>query len=285
MLNYFKKNKNKILNLSLKKIYRHFFLNDKKFTSYYSYLKGFIFEFLQAKYPHYKKEDFEKKLDKLISEADDYKDLSGELNVLFDPKFNEDLEFHYKYHENYIFFKFITYSMNTKLISDKYSQVYDFAINNLSEPLKILEIGGGLPHGLIYNIWKKDTNFLENFTYVDANLLHSEFVKWYCEKIKITNDVKLFKPAKTPLLEATKFNFVFAKDIFEHLDAPEILIDYLILNTKNNKTLLCLDLEHKGEKIGQHISPNLPILKERLIKNNFKVIKEFKEVHVWKKIN
>jgi hypothetical protein len=57
----------------------------------------------------------------------------------------------------------------------------------------------------------------------------------------------------------------------------------LIENTVNNKTILCLDLEHKGKKIGQHISPNLPILKEKLIKNNFEVIKKFKEIHVWKK--
>ena len=286
MINYLKKNKNKILNLSLKKIYKYFFLNDITPTGYYSYLKGFIFEFLQSKYPSYNKEDFEKKLDELISEVDEYKDydLNSELNVLFNPKFNEDLEFHYKYHENHIFFKFITYSMNMKLISDKYGQVYDFAINNLNQPLDILEVGGGLPHGLMYNIWKKDKTFLENFTYIDANLLHSEFVKWYCKKIKIAHDIKLFKPSKTPVLEDRKFNFVFAKDIFEHLDAPEILIDFLISNTNDDKTLLCLDLEHKGEKMGQHISPNLPILKNKLINNNFKVIKKFKEVHVWRKI-
>ncbi|WP_023648664.1 hypothetical protein [Candidatus Pelagibacter ubique] len=285
MINYLKKNKEKILNLSLKKIYRHFFLNNITPTGYYSYLKDLIFEFLQSKYPSYKKEDFEEKIDKLISEADDYRNLNDELNVLFNPRFNEDLEFHYKYQESYIFFRFITYSMNIKLISDKYAQVYNFAINNLNQPLDILEIGGGLPHGLIYNVWKKNKTFLENFTYVDANLLHSEFVKWYCKKIKIVHDIKLFRSSKTPILENRKFNFVFAKDIFEHLDAPEILIDFLISNTKNDKTLLCLDLEHKGEKTVQHISPNLPVLKDRLIKNNFKVIKEFKEIHVWKKIN
>ena len=70
------------------------------------------------------------KIDKLISEADDYRDLNDELNVLFNPRFNEDLEFHYKYQESYIFFRFITYSMNIKLISDKYAQVYNFAIKD-----------------------------------------------------------------------------------------------------------------------------------------------------------
>ena len=76
MINYLKKNKEKILNLSLKKIYRHFFLNNITPTGYYSYLKDLIFEFLQSKYPSYKKEDFEEKIDKLISEADDYRNLN-----------------------------------------------------------------------------------------------------------------------------------------------------------------------------------------------------------------
>jgi hypothetical protein len=76
---------------------------------------------------------------------------------------------------------------------------------------------------------------------------------------------------------------VFAKDVFEHLDSPEILIDYLISNTNDNKTLLCLDLEPKRPSC-QHLSPDLPILKDRLIKNNFEVIKKFNDVHVWRKV-
>ncbi len=283
MLQYYRKNKNKILNLSLKKIYSYFFLNDIKPTGYYVYLKNLVFEFLQFKYPDYNKENFEKKLTLLIKSIDDYKDFNNELNILFDPKFNDNLEFHYKYIEKKIFFKFILNSLNKKLINNKYSKVYDFAINEMKEPLKILEIGGGLPHGFIYNFWKKEGTFFEKFNYIDANLLHSEFVRWYCNKLKIPNEIKLFPPAKTPILEKIEFNFVFAKDIFEHLDDPETIIEYLISNTNDKKTLLCLDLEHKGKKVGQHINPNLPIFKEKLLSNNFKVIEIFDEVHVWRR--
>lgn len=283
MLKYYKKYKNQIINLSLKKIYQNFFLNDLKPTGYYFYLKNLVFEFLQSKYPDYEKDVFDKKIDEVINYVDDYKDITATLNVLFNPKFNEDLKFHYKYVENKIFYRFISNSLNTKLINNKYSDIYDFVINQTNEPLNILEIGGGLPHGFIYNMWKKKKTFFDKFTYIDAHLIHSEFVQWYCKKFDVSHEIKLFEASKTPKLDLIKYNFVFAKDIFEHLDEPEILIDYLISNTKDNKTYLCLDLEHKGPKGGQHISPNLPILKERLIKNNFKVVKKFSEVHVWLK--
>lgn len=283
MINFFKKHKNTILNLSLKKIYSHFFLNDSKKNGYYDYLKNLVFEFLITKYPNYEKKVFESKLNSLIKGVDDYRDLGKEIDTLFNPEFDKDLEFHYKYNERKIFFEFILYSLNKKLISKKYAEIYNFGISEIKKPLNILEIGGGIPHGLIYNIWENDKNFVKNFTYVDANLLHAEFVRWYCKKSSIPNEIKLFMPSKTPLLESLKFNFVFAKDIFEHLDTPEILIDYLISNTYEKETLLCLDLEHKGEKIGQHISPNLPVLKRKLIENNFQVINKFGEVHVWKK--
>jgi hypothetical protein len=283
MINFFKKHKNTILNLSLKKIYSHFFLNDSKKNGYFDYLNNLVFEFLITKYPNYEKKVFENKLNSLIKGVANYRDLGKEIDTLFNPEFDKNLEFHYKYNERKIFFEFILYSLNKKLISKKYAEIYNFGISEIKKPLNILEIGGGIPHGLIYNIWEKDKNFVKNFTYVDANLLHAEFVRWYCKKSSIPSEIKLFMPSKTPLLESLKFNFVFAKDIFEHLDTPEILIDYLISNTYEKETLLCLDLEHKGDKIGQHISPNLPVLKRKLIENNFQVINKFGEVHVWKK--
>lgn len=283
MINFYKKHKSTIINLSIKKIYLHFFLRKYKKSGYYNYLKNLVFEFLITKFPKYDKKIFESKINSLIDNVDNYRDLGKEIDTLFNPEFDDNLEFHYKYNERKIFFEFILYSLNRKLILNKYYNIYDFGINEINKPLNILEIGGGIPHGLIYSIWHKSKNFINNFTYVDANLLHSEFVKWYCEKNSIPSEIKLFAPSKTPKIESLKFNFVFAKDVFEHLDAPEVLIEYLISNTNDKSSLLCLDLEHKGEKIGQHISPNLPILKKKLIENNFQVIKKFGEIHVWKK--
>ena len=284
MINYLKRYKNQVINFSIKKAYSYFFLNDFKSTGYYAHLKNLIFEFLQSKYPNYKKELFEKRIKSLILNYDEYKDLNYALNNLFNPNYNDNLQDHYKNIEKNIFFKFILNSLNTKLIRNKYSEIYDFSINEINEPLNILEIGGGLPHGFIYNIWRKEKLFFKNFNYIDADLLHTEFVKWYCHKLKIPSEIEIFPASITPTIKNNNYNFVFAKDVFEHLDDPEKLIDNLIENTKNNKTLLCLDLEHKGEKTTQHLNPNLPLLKNKLIDNKFKVIKKFEEVHIWKKI-
>ena len=115
-------------------------------------------------------------------------------------------------------------------------------------------------------------------------MLHAEFIDWYCKNNLIQFDKKIFLASKTPTINNINFNFVFAKDIFEHLDNPAQLIDELIANTNDTKTLLCLDLEHKGAITTQHINPNLPVLKQKLIDNNFTVIKKFQEIHVWQKI-
>lgn len=115
-------------------------------------------------------------------------------------------------------------------------------------------------------------------------MLHAEFFNWYCKENEIKIDTKFFPASKTPSISNIDYNFVFAKDIFEHLDDPKKLIKDLIDNTKNSKTLLCLDLEHKGKKTTQHINPNLPLFKNDLIDSGFHVIKKFGDVHIWKKM-
>jgi hypothetical protein len=278
-----KKYKELILNLSLKKIYKHFFLNDFKKDGYYNHLKDLYYKFLLSKYPEYNRSNYEKKLNKLLSDREYYNDLTGQLNNLFEPSHGDNLQNYYKLREKKIFFKFLTYSINTKLIENNYSEIYNFAINKINEPMNILEIGGGVTHGLIFNIWKRGSSFCKKLTYIEADLLHSEFMKWYSKNNNLNLDIRLFPAAKTPTIKNTDYNFVFAKDIFEHLDEPEKLIDELISFTKSKNSLLCLDLEHKGAKTIQHISPNLPILKNKLLDNGFKVIKKFGEVHVWQR--
>ena len=149
------KYKNFILNLSLKKIYTHFFLNDFKKNSYFDHLKELYFEFLLSKFPKYDKNEYEKKLNKLIAEKDNYADSMSSLYDLFEPNYADNLQNYYKLYEKQIFFKFLTYSINKKLIRNKYSEIYSFAIDKIDEPLDILEIGGGIPHGLIFKYWFK----------------------------------------------------------------------------------------------------------------------------------
>ena len=277
-----RKYKNLIMSLSLKKIYSYFFLDDYKKSGYFNYLKNLYYQFLLSKFPKLQRAQFEENLTYLLNFEED--DLSARYFQTFEPDYTDDLNKYYKLNEKQIFLRFLKYSINTKLIKNKYSDVYDFAINRIKEPLEIIEIGGGIPHGLIFNIKKRGKSFCKKLNYIEADMLHAEFIDWYCKNNLIQFDKKIFLASKTPTINNINFNFVFAKDIFEHLDNPAQLIDELIANTNDTKTLLCLDLEHKGAITTQHINPNLPILKQKLIDNNFKVIKKFQEIHVWQKI-
>ena len=275
-------NKNLIMSLSLKKIYSFFFLDDYKKSGYFNYLKNLYYQFLLSKFPKLQRAQFEENLKYLLNFEED--DLSARYFQTFEPDYTDDLNKYYKLNEKQIFLRFLKYSINTKLIKNKYSDVYDFAINRIKEPLEIIEIGGGIPHGLIFNIKKRGKSFCKKLNYIEADMLHAEFIDWYCKNNLIQFDKKIFLASKTPTINNINFNFVFAKDIFEHLDNPAQLIDELIANTNDTKTLLCLDLEHKGAITTQHINPNLPVLKQKLIDNNFTVIKKFQEIHVWQKI-
>lgn len=277
----FRKYKNTILEMSLKKIYQKFFLNDYKNTGYYFYLKELYFSFLKTKYPNHEYQEFNENVNLLINY--DGPDTLDAYYSAFDPDFKLDLNRYYKLHEKQIFLRFLKYSLNPKLIEKKYSEIYKYCTQILHKPLKVLEIGGGIPHGLIYNNWKSEKNICSSLIYVEADMLHTEFVEWYCKAQSINLQIKLFPASKTPTINNLDFNFVFAKDIFEHLDEPKILVEELAFSTKNNQTLLCLDLEHKGEITTQHISPNLAILKDILINQGFKVIKKFEDVCIWRK--
>ena len=174
-----KKYKNFILSLSLKKIYSYFFLNNYKKNSYFNHLKELYFQFLSSKYPDLKKDNFEKNLNYLINFEED--DLTAHFHEVFEPDYNKNLDNFYKLHEKQIFLRFLKYSLNEKLIAKKYSNAYHFSINKINEPLEILEVGGGVPHGLIYNIWRHGKEFCKKLTYVEADMLHTEFVTWYCK--------------------------------------------------------------------------------------------------------
>lgn len=267
--------------MSLKKIYQKFFLNDYKNTGYYFYLKKLYFSFLKTKYPDFEYTEFDKNISLLINY--DGPDTLDSYYSAFDPDFKLNLNEYYKIHEKQIFLRFLKYSLNPKLIEKKYARIYNYCIEILNKPLKVLEIGGGIPHGLIYNNWKSKENICNKLTYVEADMLHTQFVKWYCKTKSINLEIKLFPASKTPTIDGLDFNFVFAKDIFEHLDDPKKLIRELAHNVKDNQILLCLDLEDKGDFTTQHISPNLTILKDILIDNGFELANKLDDIGIWRK--
>ena len=126
------KYKNLIMSLSLKKIYSYFFLDDYKKSGYFNYLKNLYYQFLLSKFPKLQRAQFEENLKYLLNFEED--DLSARYFQTFEPDYTDDLNKYYKLNEKQIFLRFLKYSINTKLIKNKYSDVYDFAINRIKEP-------------------------------------------------------------------------------------------------------------------------------------------------------
>lgn len=248
---------------------------------YFNYLKEKYFQFISEKYGSLSLDEFSATIDRCLeinakSNPNWYPHYLWEL---FEPTYRKDFDRYYKWHEKFYFFRFLLYATNEAAIERDYAAAYRFAIGRLGE-LDVLEVGGGVPHGLIHNIWKSGRDFCRSLMYIDINVLHADFVEWYCRDVGLKlNQVRV--PASiAPIVPDGLYNFIFAKDIFEHLDTPDYLLDQLIDRCRPGG-FLALDLEHKGPVMGQHINPNLPPLKERLVAKGLRELVRFGQVGIW----
>ena len=56
-------------------------------------------------------------------------------------------------------------------------------------------------HCFIYSYWTRKKIFFDHIHYIDANLLHSDFVQWYFQVNNISHSIDLYPAAKTPKIE------------------------------------------------------------------------------------
>jgi len=248
---------------------------------YYLYLRAQYFEFMKSRYPALDQAAFfatvHRNIDPKISGgANKY---VADLWDLFEPDYKADFGPFYKWHEKLLFFRFLSYAGNERRIQDSYAAAYQLAIERLGK-LTVLEVGGGVPHGLIYSIHKRNSAFCTRLTYVDLDVLHADFVAWYCARQAIPLHQVRAIAARAPEVPDGSYNFMFAKDVFEHLDKPELLLDGLMSHLAPGG-LLAVDLEDKGLVVHQHISPNLPPLKDKLRANGFTQLAAFGVVTIW----
>jgi SAM-dependent methyltransferase len=248
---------------------------------FYLYLRGKYYEFVKVRFPTIDQGQFfatvERNIDPKISGgANKY---VADLWDLFEPTYKADFGAFYKWHEKLLFFRFLTYARNEQRILDHYANAYRFAIDRLGK-LAILEVGGGVPHGLLYHAHRSGPGFCEKLTYVDIDVLHADFVAWYCAQLPLALRQVRALAARAPEVPDGRYNFVFAKDVFEHLDQPERLLDGLVAHLAPGG-LLAVDLEDKGPVMHQHISPNLPPLKDRLRAAGFEQLAQFGVVTIW----
>jgi 2-polyprenyl-3-methyl-5-hydroxy-6-metoxy-1,4-benzoquinol methylase len=199
---------------------------------------------------------------------------------LFKPDYSKDFDEYYRWHDLILLMTCINYANRPSLISEEYVKDYNFAIDRL-EKFNILEIGGGIPHGLICSVLYINKNFCTAFANNEMESTRESFVKWFADKHSIPYSLIKAKGAQTSSLNTkVQYDFIVGKGVFEHLDNPNIMIDNL-LQLASDRAILSLDLEDKGSPSGQHISPNLPPLKSLLIKAGYKQIEQFLHQSIW----
>lgn len=64
------------------------------------------------------------------------------------------------------------------------------------------------------------------------------------------------------------FNFLYGKDVFEHLVEPQKILEHILDHTAEN-ALCFFDLNDHGERYLQHVSPNLMPLRDVVTSRGF----------------
>ncbi|MFH1071119.1 MAG: class I SAM-dependent methyltransferase [Candidatus Glassbacteria bacterium] len=186
---------------------------------------------------------------------------------------------YYVWHEMLLFTRFLQYATDQSRIVQQYVKPYDFMRQYAPSETVVLEVGGGLIHGCLYsllmNAWSP-----KKIIYADLQLLHAEFIGWLLESKKVPHEIRYSEAPHSPqLVGCEPVNIAFAKDVFEHVADPEILLSQLY-DVLRPGGMFAVDLTDK--KAGyQHLSPKLHHLTDLIA--NCRKVEQFGELSVYQK--
>jgi hypothetical protein len=180
----------------------------------------------------------------------------GDLWYLFAPDFPKRLGEYYHSQDLPLLMTQLSYARNTPLLHANYIEPYRIARERLGR-MRILELGAGLPHGLFCHVHRDGTSWCSHVTAADIEATSAEFVAFWCRRQGLLHQRVTAEAGIAPDLSGLKgFDFVFAKDIFEHLTDPSVALQR-VLEVTSPRAVLALDLEDKGAVEYQHVSPRL----------------------------
>jgi SAM-dependent methyltransferase len=191
----------------------------------------------------------------------------GDLWNLFQPDYRDRLDQHYAALALPSTMSFLAYAGDPGLIDSYYVAPYRLALAELPSPVSLLELGGGIPHGFIHEQLARP-GFCEHLTLVEIDAPYSRFVEWFARRERVPFEFARARAGESGSLPAGPFGFVFAKDVLEHLHDPARMIDE-IARVVDRRAVLALDLEDKGARVYQHVTPTLAPLFERVVDHGF----------------
>jgi hypothetical protein len=175
---------------------------------------------------------------------------------LFAPDFRRRLGEYYHFQDLPLLMTFLSYAANGQLLTSNYVEPYRIARERLGR-MSVLELGAGLPHGLFCHVRRDGTSWCSHATTVDVDATPAHFVAFWCDRHGLSHRAISADAAVAPDLSGLEgVDFVFAKDIFEHLTDPSAALQR-VLAIASPRAVLALDLEDKGDVEYQHVSPRL----------------------------
>ena len=195
----------------------------------------------------------------------------GDLWYLFAPDFAQRLPDYYRYTDLSLTLTLLTYATNEPLLTANYLRPYALARQRFDR-FAVLEIGAGIPHGFLHAVYQHGPAFCSQLTTVDIDGVPARFVEFFCRRHHIDHRwIVAVAGQATPLGDIGPFDFVFAKDVFEHLQDPERAVRDLI-RCASDRALLALDLDDKGAVVYQHVSPVLAPLLGPVVSAGFELV-------------
>jgi hypothetical protein len=177
----------------------------------------------------------------------------GDLWDLFSPDYRGRLPEYYHQQELQLTMTFLAYASQPEELERHYLEPYRLMRQRFPRAA-ILEVGPGIPHGFLANLRTDGGAWCESLTIVEVDSLYARFTEWICRRHNVPFDHLRANAAKAPTISSPgPFQFVYAKDVFEHLDDPAITINE-ILRVAAPQSTLALDLYDRGKIEYQHIT-------------------------------
>lgn len=210
---------------------------------------------------------FDKRLSDLIKNPDnDCNSIIQDVLTAFMPKYEQNLFEYYKEQQYLIFYRFLTYPYTSDLAA--YILPYEKGLK-ITKNADVLDYGCGIPYGLIYSLinYRK---YINSITLIDLDLVHLKFTQFLVKKIAPDVKLTIYRLTDTEMFPDldSEYNFFFGKDIFEHLSNPSNKLKKLLSSSKS-EAVCYFDFADHGEKIYQHIFPNISFLTSEMIKMGF----------------
>lgn len=196
-----------------------------------------------------------------------YRRIYGDLLDLFMPNYQENIYPYYAAQQYHMLLEFLAYPFGEGIGS--YVAPYRQGLPQTG-PADVIEYGAGIPFGLIDALLTQP-GCIRTITLIDLDLVHTHFVEFVLRRLAGDTPLHMYRlrdPHAFPDLEDKRYNFLFGKDIFEHVRRPEEKLERLIASAADS-CVCYFDFRDHGEARYQHVTPQIAHLADTMRRAGF----------------